>query len=101
MVSHLPHVAAYALVNALERTKVDSSDLAGYCGAGFKDTTRIAASRPELWRDICLLNREAVLKGIREYARGLERIADCIRKDDGPRLEREFEQALATRKRMS
>ena len=101
VVSHLPHVAAYALVNALERTRVDSLDLAEYCGSGFKDTTRIAASRPELWRDICLLNREAVLKGIREYARGLERIADCIRRDDGPRLEREFEQALVTRKRMS
>ncbi len=101
VVSHLPHVAAYALVNALERTKVESLDLAAYCGAGFKDTTRIAASRPELWRDICLLNREAVLKGIREYARGLERIADCIRRDDGPGLEREFDQALVTRKRMS
>ncbi len=101
VVSHLPHVAAYALVNALERTKVESLDLAEYCGAGFKDTTRIAASRPELWRDICLLNREAVLKGIREYARGLERIADCIRRDDGPGLEREFDQALVTRKRMS
>jgi prephenate dehydrogenase len=101
VVSHLPHVAAYALVNALDRTKVESLDLAEYCGAGFKDTTRIAASRPELWRDICLLNREAVLKGLREYARGLERIADCIRRDDGPGLEREFDQALVTRKRMS
>jgi prephenate dehydrogenase len=101
VVSHLPHVAAYALVNALDRTKVGSLDLAEYCGAGFKDTTRIAASRPELWRDICLLNREAVLKGLREYARGLERIADCIRRDDGPGLEREFDQALVTRKRMS
>ncbi len=101
VVSHLPHVAAYALVNALERTRVESLDLAGYCGAGFKDTTRIAASRPELWRDICLLNREAVLKGLGEYARGLERIADCIRRDDGPGLEREFDQALAARKRMS
>ncbi len=101
VVSHLPHVAAYALVNALERTRVESLDLAEYCGAGFKDTTRIAASRPELWRDICLLNREAVLKGLREYTRGLERIADCIRRDDGSGLEREFDQALVTRKRMS
>lgn len=101
VVSHLPHVAAYALVNALERTRVESLDLAEYCGAGFRDTTRIAASRPELWRDICLLNREAVLKGIREYARGLDRIADCIRRDDGPGLEREFDRALAARRRMS
>ncbi len=101
VVSHLPHVAASALVNALERTRIDSLDLAEYCGSGFRDTTRIAAGRPELWRDICLLNREAVLKGLREYVRALERISDSIRRDDGPRLERELEQALATRKRMS
>jgi len=101
VVSHLPHVAASALVNALERTKVGSLDLAGYCGSGFKDTTRIAAGRPELWRDICLLNREAVLKGLREHARGIERFMDCIRRNDGPGLEREFERALATRKRIT
>ncbi|MCY4442126.1 MAG: prephenate dehydrogenase/arogenate dehydrogenase family protein [Deltaproteobacteria bacterium] len=101
VVSHLPHVAASALVNALERTKVGSLDLAGYCGSGFKDTTRIAAGRPELWRDICLLNREAVLKGLGEHARGIERFMDCIRRNDGPGLEREFERALATRKRMT
>lgn len=100
VVSHLPHVAAYALVNALDRSRAGSLDLAGYCGAGFKDTTRIAASRPELWRDICLLNREAVLKGLGEYARGLERMADCIRRNDGTQLEREFERALTARKRM-
>ncbi len=101
VVSHLPHVAASALVNALERSKVDSLDLAAYCGAGFRDTTRIAGGRPELWRDICLLNREAVLKGLREHARGIERFMDCIRRNDGPRLEREFERALATRKRIA
>ncbi len=100
VVSHLPHVAASALVNALGSTRIGSLDLAGYCGTGFKDTTRIAAGRPELWRDICLLNREAVLKGLREHARGIERFMDCIRRNDGPRLEREFERALATRKRI-
>jgi len=101
VVSHLPHVAASALVNALERTKVGSLDLAEYCGSGFRDTTRIAAGRPELWRDICLLNREAVLKGLREYARGIERFAEYVRRNDGPGLEREFERALATRKRIT
>lgn len=101
VVSHLPHVAASALVNALERTRVGSLDLAEYCGSGFRDTTRIAAGRPELWRDICLLNREAVLKGLREYARGIERFAEYVRRNDGPGLEREFERALATRKRIT
>lgn len=101
VVSHLPHVAASALVNALERSRIGSLDLAEYCGSGFKDTTRIAAGRPELWRDICLLNREAVLRGLREHARGIERFMDCIRRNDGSGLEREFERALATRKRIT
>ena len=101
VVSHLPHVAASALVNALERSRIESLDLAPYCGSGFRDTTRIAAGRPELWRDICLLNREAMLKGLRQYARGIERFIDCIERNDGPRLEREFEQALVTRKRIT
>ncbi len=101
VVSHLPHVAASALVNVLDRTRIGSLDLAEYCGTGFKDTTRIAAGRPELWRDICLLNREAVLKGLREYARAIERFADNIERNDGPRLERELERALETRKRMA
>jgi len=101
VVSHLPHVAASALVNALERTRIESVDMAEYCGSGFRDTTRIAAGRPELWRDICMLNREAVLRGIREYVRALERIADSISRDDGRRLEQEFERALVTRKRVT
>ena len=100
VVSHLPHVAASALVNALDRTRVDSLDLTEYCGSGFRDTTRIAAGRPELWRDICLLNREPVLKGLREFARSIERFADSIERNDGVRLERELERALETRRRM-
>ena len=87
-------------MNALERSRAGSLDLAGYCGSGFRDSTRIASGRPELWRDICLLNREAVLKALREYARGIERFADCIQRDDGPALEREFERALETRERL-
>lgn len=101
VVSHLPHVAAAALVNALERSSIESLDLAEYCGSGFRDTTRIAGGRPELWRDICLLNREAVLDGLREHIQALERMADCIHRNDGPGLEQEFEQALATRKRIA
>ena len=100
VVSHLPHVAASALVNVLDRTRIDSLDLAEYCGSGFKDTTRIAAGRPELWRDICLLNREPVLKGLREFARAIDRFADCVERSDGPGLERELERALETRKRI-
>jgi len=101
VVSHLPHVVAYALVNAMDRTKIDSIDLGEYCGGGFKDTTRIAASRPELWRDICLMNREAVLKGLHEYMRSLQRMTDSIRNGEASRLEAEFTRALRARQRIS
>jgi prephenate dehydrogenase len=101
VVSHLPHVVAYALVNAVDRTKIESKDLAEYCGGGFKDTTRIAASRPELWRDICFMNREAVLKGLREYMRVLQRMTDSIQARDPAKLEAEFSRALRARQRIS
>lgn len=100
-VSHLPHVVAYALVNAMDRTKIDSIDLGEYCGGGFKDTTRIAASRPELWRDICLMNREALLRALREYTRSLERMTDSIRRGQADILEAEFARALRARQRIS
>ena len=67
MISHLPHVLVYALVNALERTPLNGIDLKKYCAGGFKDFTRIASSRPELWRDICLMNRHALGRSLGDY----------------------------------
>lgn len=93
LVSHLPHVLAYALVNSLGRARVDSLDLKGYCAGGFKDFTRIASSRPELWRDICLANRQAVVKGLGEYIKRLERFRGWISDGRGERLEEEFQRA--------
>ena len=63
-VSHLPHIIAYAIVNTV--ADINSSYL-GYAGNGFKDTTRIAASSPELWRDISLMNRENILEFIEVF----------------------------------
>jgi prephenate dehydrogenase len=101
IVSHLPHVLAYAFVNTLGQTKVDSVDLKDYCGGGFRDFTRIAASRPEIWRDICLLNREATSKSLGVYIKRLERLRQWIRAGKGDLLEKEFGQANAVRKQMS
>jgi prephenate dehydrogenase len=93
MVSHLPHIVAYALVNALDQTKFDGVDLKSFCAGGFKDITRIASSRPELWRDICLLNRKAVSKSLGNYIRNLEKMKRWIDKGDGRSLEQEFAHA--------
>lgn len=100
VVSHLPHVAAYALVNALDRSQVDGVDLKNYCAGGFKDITRIASSRPELWRDICLLNRKAVSKSLGEYIRNLSRLKRWIDSGNGRALENDFARANEIREQM-
>jgi len=97
VISHLPHVLVYALVNTLMRTQVRGVDLKSYCAGGFKDFTRIASSRPELWRDICLMNRRAVGQSLGRYIENLERLKCWIEDGKGSLLEREFAQANQTR----
>ncbi len=59
-VSHLPHVLAFALVDLLA-ARPDADDIFRFAASGFRDFTRIAASSPEMWRDISLANRDALL----------------------------------------
>jgi prephenate dehydrogenase len=101
VVSHLPHVAAFALVNMLGQTKLEGVDLKSYCAGGFKDITRIASSRPELWRDICLLNRKAVSKSLGHYIGNLQRMKRWIDNSDGRALENEFARANVVREEMA
>jgi prephenate dehydrogenase len=100
VVSHLPHMAAFALVNALDQTKLDGVDLKRFCAGGFKDITRIASSRPELWRDICLLNRRAVSRSLGTYIRNLERMKRWIDGGNGRALDREFANANEVREQL-
>lgn len=93
LISHLPHVLVYALVNALERQPRNGVDLKKYCAGGFKDFTRIASSRPELWRDICLMNRGALGRSLGGYIKSLQRIERWIRDGKGAALEKEFARA--------
>jgi prephenate dehydrogenase len=93
VVSHLPHVLAYTLVNSLERTRVPGVDLKSYCAGGFKDFTRIASSRPELWRDICLMNRKAIGKTLGDYIKQLEQLKNWMRDGRGALLEKQFARA--------
>lgn len=97
VISHLPHVLVYALVNALNRTKVKNVDLKSYCAGGFKDFTRIASSRPELWRDICLMNRKALGRSLSDYIKYLEQLNRWIADEKGGLLEKEFARAYETR----
>ncbi|HEU4683358.1 MAG TPA: prephenate dehydrogenase/arogenate dehydrogenase family protein [Nitrospira sp.] len=101
-VSHLPHVAAFALINALLDIKreVPPLDLAGHSGGGLRDTTRIAASSPEMWRDIFLWNRDNVLHFIESYEQSLARLKQLIEARDAAGLEKELERAKQERERM-
>ena len=97
IISHLPHVLVYALVNALARTRVPGVDLKTYCAGGFKDFTRIASSRPELWRDICLMNRRAVGQSLGDYIKSLDQLKRWIEEGKGSLLEKEFARASEIR----
>ena len=101
VISHLPHVLVYALVNALERSRVRGVDLKSYCAGGFKDFTRIASSRPELWRDICLMNRRALGQSLGDYIESLKQLREWIEEGNGASLEKEFLRANQIREQIA
>lgn len=96
-VSHLPHLLAYALVNTVDDS---NSSFLQYAGSGFKDTTRIALSSPELWKDIALLNRENLVAVIERLERNLDIMASMIESADAEGLEREFSKARLLRSKL-
>ena len=101
LVSHLPHVAAFALVNAVaDADRQGARRALAYAAGGFKDWTRIAASSPEMWRDICLANRDELLRAIEGYSTALERIRDAIGLGDGGAIAAELARAQVTRRRL-
>lgn len=82
-VSHLPHLVACALVDAVERLDPAAFDVAA---RGFRDTTRIAASDPEVWEAIFLANREAMAASTREFLRALAELSRLLDTGDGAAL---------------
>ena len=85
-ISHLPHVAAFALVDSVMKAE-NADTLRRYVAGGFKDTTRIAASDPVMWRDIFTMNRDEVLKAISEYEASLARLKCAIDTRDAEGLQ--------------
>ncbi len=84
-ISHLPHVVAYALVNAIL-----NGDSISYAAGGFKDFTRIASSSPEMWSEICIQNRKAILDSINEFRIHLDSIYESIENADEESLQKIF-----------
>ncbi len=96
-VSHLPHLLSFALVDDIA-AKANAAELFRYAASGFRDFTRIAASSPEMWRDICLANRGALLAELDAYQAQLARLREMLEKSDGAALEQVFQQARLARR---
>jgi prephenate dehydrogenase len=97
-VSHLPHVLAYALVDQVAHHK-NAKQLFSYAAGGFRDFTRIASSHPEMWRDICLANKKALLAEIGRYGGKLARVRKMLERGDAKALDALFSGARDARNR--
>jgi prephenate dehydrogenase len=95
-VSHLPHLLSYALMASVLNSE-DADQKLGHIGAGFKDFTRIAASSPEIWRDICLGNRTAILQELDRYVLIVNHMRKLIAEGNGVDLEKLFDKASKAR----
>lgn len=98
-VSHLPHLVAYALMDAVLATERGEERIR-FAAGGLRDFTRIAGSDPVMWRDIFLMNRKPVLEVLAGYQAALERLAAAIRDGDGAALEARLRQARVAREEM-
>jgi len=95
-VSHLPHLIAFAMINSLE-SQACGKDHMELAGPGFRDFTRIAASDPQMWRDILLANREELLMQSRIFQQTLQTLEQLISSGDGDALESRIRQASQIR----
>lgn len=97
-VSHLPHLAAYALVDELAQ-RADSDIFFEFAASGFRDFTRIAGSHPEMWRDVALANRTALLTELDAYIAALQGVRQAVDARDAATLLELFARARAAREK--
>lgn len=94
--SHLPHMLAFGLVDALARMD-EHDDIFRFAAGGFRDFTRIASSNPVMWRDICIANSEALSRMMVRFADEMKDLAAAIERADAEHLLTIFERAKAAR----
>ncbi len=99
-VSHLPHLVAYALMDAVLGTERGEERL-HFSAGGLRDYTRVAASHPSMWRDIFLMNREPLLKVLAEFRESLARLEAAIRDGDGDALTARLARARSAREEIA
>jgi prephenate dehydrogenase len=99
--SHLPQIVATALAAAIGGEKIDGREAADYGGSGLRDMTRLAASSAEIWADICLTNRDAILDALAHMDGVLSAFTKLIDESDEAGLKRLFERGNAVRARIA
>lgn len=102
-ISHLPHMLAFSLmqhIHTLSQTLSEGDPLAllRFAGSSLNDMTRVTASSPEMWRDICLENRAVLVAQIEAYQQELSGLQKMLADHDGESLEKLFAEARATRR---
>lgn len=95
-VSHLPHLLAFALVDDIA-SRPNAAQLFSFAASGFRDFTRIAGSHPEMWRDISLANKDALLSEIRAFESELSQLKNLLANEDGAGIQALFERASVAR----
>lgn len=95
-VSHLPHLLAFALVNDLAN-RPNAKQLFDFAASGFRDFTRIAGSSPEMWRDISLANKNALLNELEAYQAEISALQNLLKNEDSQGLQVMFEHASQAR----
>jgi prephenate dehydrogenase len=94
--SHLPHVLAAQLANFV-LDPMSAPEQSKLCANGFRDSTRIAAGSPEMWRDIVVMNRKHVLDAVKRFGVGLEEFRALLERNDPAELEEYFKRAKELR----
>ena len=95
-VSHLPHLLAFALVNNLAN-RPNAKQLFDFAASGFRDFTRIAGSSPEMWRDISLANKTALMNELEAYQSEISALQNLLKSEDSQGLQAMFEHASQAR----
>ncbi|WP_374358166.1 prephenate dehydrogenase [Chitinimonas sp.] len=95
-VSHLPHLLAFAYMNSV-LDRPDANDCLRLAATGFRDFTRIAGSHPEMWRDIALANRPALLGDLQAFRHELDQLIEALQASDSAALAERFARASAAR----
>ncbi len=94
--SHLPHVLAFTLVDTLAQLS-ERQEIFEYAAGGFRDFTRIASSDPLMWQDICIDNKNAILKVIQAFEDNLQKLKQAIKNEDSASIRQVFQSAKQAR----